>query len=290
MQDPEEYGVGSATSIAHKISLLRKQTGLLVTVATRLLEDAERQEHKAFGSALFFYTAAASESANSLILLAENDKFRDAYVTGRTVFLSLVNACFTCAEGKQAAERALRYSSQKLLRDQRRKIKVGDLEMSIEAYVPARIERDLELKAAIQEFTGRKGRERRSWTDENLEQQLGRIRAKYGRVVGGRLLLTLGLIYRPASEIAHGTVYGTAWSLGVNAPRLTCPPEKLRWRRQFNLDMLLYSICLCTCAAIEVIAKEFDSCAAFAIESNATGNELSSWITDIDRKLRGLHE
>jgi hypothetical protein len=161
--------------------------------------------------------------------------------------------------------------------------------MSIDAYVSPRLENDAELKAALQEFTRSNGRERRTWIEETLEQQLVLIRSKYGRSVGEMLVVALGLIYRASSEIAHGSVYGTKWSLGVTTPRFKLSPE-LRENRQFNMDMFLYSLCLCTCAAVEVFGKEFDFCAAFVAESTATSDELYSWVKEIDRQIRGLEK
>jgi Family of unknown function (DUF5677) len=280
MNEPEQPNVGSPNSIANNISLLEK----LVVLLDRLVFILPRQGM--LGIAVTIYINAVRESARSLILLIENDKFRDAYVVGRTIFFAALNACFSCSEGTSSAERAWRYAEQKLLRDQKRKVKIADLEMIIDAYVPSEIEEDAQMKEAIQEFSGRKGQERRSWTDETVDLQIVAIRAKYGPAIGKMFLLTRALVYRPASEIAHGTLYGSVWADGITVPYNNRPREKTIASKQFNVDVLLYSICECICAAIQILGKEFEPCTPFESESKVIRDELSLWITEMARRAR----
>src|SRR5882757_9306281 len=104
------FGVGSKISIEHKVALLLKQGGLMKEIALKLLDPVEDDRMRRLRGILFLYLAPAVESVQSVILLVQNDKYRDAYVTGRTIFLCLVNACFTSGKGPSAGERALRYS------------------------------------------------------------------------------------------------------------------------------------------------------------------------------------
>lgn len=280
MSEPEQPNAGSPSSIAEKISMLGKLAAILDHAVYRTPVQG------ILGIAVAIYVKGVSESARSLILLIENERYRDAHVVGRTIFFGALNACFSCSEGTSSAERAYRYATQKLLRDQKRKIKIADLEMNIEAYVPPEIEEDAQMKKAIQEFTGRKGHERRSWTDETVDLQILAIREKYGLSIGRAFLLVRALVYRPASEIAHGTLYGSVWADGVTVPYSSFRREKSLNSKQFNVDMLLYAICECVCALIQILAKEFEPCAPLDTESKDIRDELSLWIKEMARRIR----
>ena len=78
----------------------------------------------------------------------------------------------------------------------------------------------------LDEFTTKSGREVASWTPENVPQRLEAVYQQFGPSDSRGLAFGL-LLYRHASEIAHGTLFGTLFSWGAMelGERLTGPED-----------------------------------------------------------------
>jgi hypothetical protein len=88
-------------------------------------------------------------------------------------------------------------------------------------------------KEWLEEFTSKSGREVTSWTPENVSQRLEAVYSKFGSNTTRGLAFGL-LLYRHASEIAHGTLFGTLFSWGameVGKP-LSNPGEMGEFRKK----------------------------------------------------------
>jgi hypothetical protein len=226
----------------------RKHIVLLANVIDRMCADKLTD----LGSVISTMFASVTDSCGSLLLLSEHRKFRDCLVTARTIYLTIVNICFICAKGKIAADRAIRHANQKAYRDFNRELSINDNRMTIRATGIVDLDQLPELKAAMAEFTSRKGRERRAWSEENLEQQLETIDRKYGKKVSMMLLFGF-TFYRHASEVAHGTLFGTLWALGTFAGQ---PPKDLVSYERGHLLTILLRLACCLTALISVVERE----------------------------------
>jgi hypothetical protein len=237
--------------ISRGLSCLFKQIGLLTQAQEHLLAQTT-----ALGPVLTFMIYAISDSCDTLGVLVQNGRIRDAFVTGRTIYLTIVNACFMCAEGDTSAERALRHAQQKAYRDLHREAKVN--ERRFELRYLGTVSPDPSLLKAVQEFTGSRGQEVREWTSESVTGQLERIDSKYGGILADVLMLGFILIYRHSSEIAHGTLFGTLWSLGVTEPRKTLDYSKAASDHAVGtLGSLLYLLNSRIFTLVDILAKEF---------------------------------
>ncbi|MDO8432405.1 MAG: hypothetical protein Q7S58_08365 [Candidatus Binatus sp.] len=265
----EEKKLTPAESVSVALSYLQKQGHLLVRLGNELVDKDAPVTRAVLG----FLMPAIADSCGSLSFLVPN-RFRDAFVTGRTVYLTILNACFICALGPKSAERALRHASQKAYRDLDRELKLNDQKIVIRASSKPKADSDPRLKAAIDEFTWPKGREITQWTPESPVQQLETIGSKYGENVAATLGLSMMMLYRHASEIAHGTLFGVMWSVGVTSsrPRSISEPDVNRMREDHwssSLEGLLFCLNASIATLFKIVSIEFPSCIDLKQESDA---------------------
>lgn len=166
-------------------------------------------------SALFPYLDSALESTDSLRGLILQKKLRDSYVIVRVIYETSLNACFILTAPDTLALRASRHAKQKALRNVIRAIEVaGETIFKVQIESAEEILQHPEHRKWLEEFTTKSGREISSWTPENVPQRLDAIYRKFGPADSRGLMFGL-LLYRHASEIAHGTLFGTLFSWGA---------------------------------------------------------------------------
>src|SRR5688500_10920835 len=94
----------------------------------------------------------------------------------------------------------------KALRDLERRVEIAGAEVVSLLWSGA--DEILASRAAqevLQEYTSKTGREITSWTPETVKERLEAIDRRFGRDTARGLIFGI-LIYRHASEIAHGTL------------------------------------------------------------------------------------
>ena len=119
-----------------------------------------------------------SSSLKSIILLAENNHFRDLIILSRPFLECIINVGFICTEGESAVSKSKGYAYQKGCRDLFRgidingvKIKSGFSEYINEFEKAAPIE----MKKALSEYTTKKGKEVSSWIPETIKANIENI-------------------------------------------------------------------------------------------------------------------
>ena len=196
------------------------------------------------------------DSCETISLLAPQGKMRDCFVVARTVFETIVNFCFMCSEGNEAAARAEAHARQKAYRDLQREVDIDQRTLTVQWSGQVDLSSNPDLKAAVDEFTSRKGRER-DWTPENVKQRIEAIDAKYGPKVATYLQVAFLAIYRHASEIADGTLFGSLFALGATRP--SGPPtstEDMAKHQRSNLTMILMVLGFSISSLLRVVASE----------------------------------
>lgn len=198
-------------------------------------------------------------SCHSIIRLSEELglSLRDCLGIARSVSETAINIAYILAGGEELARRAQRHAMQKAYRDLRRDGQIGGTRIEVRwSGTPPDPSAIPELKASLDEFTDRRGNEKRDWTDDNLDHRVRKIEAKYGKT-SLNFATSAFAIYRHSSEILHGTYYGCLYFL-------TCGMEKPASRQEAEYRFLtnhLVSIFTATYfsvnGVIEVIANEF---------------------------------
>lgn len=196
--------------------------------ASRLLSSSESE---AISSA-YPYLDSVLESLASFRLLVLRERLRDSYVIARCVYETSLNACFVLTDTDVLTTRASIHAKQKSLRNLVRTIEISDETIfKYEMKGSEEILQHPDHKKWLEDFTTKTGREVSSWTPENVPQRLEAVFKHFGsRDCRG---LAFGvLLYRNASEIAHGTLFGTlfAWGAMEIGRPLTGPEDLAKFR------------------------------------------------------------
>ncbi|UVA78030.1 DUF5677 domain-containing protein [Pandoraea commovens] len=155
------------------------------------------------------------ESIESLAMLVRRQRLRDSYVLSRVIYETAVNVCFLLVDPVPLGKLAFSHARQKSLRNLKRAIRIaGTLIFEFEPEGTEQFLSQPTNQAWLREFTSKSGREITSWTPENVQQRLDAIFLKFGESKTRGLAFGL-LIYRNASEIAHGTLFGALFSWGA---------------------------------------------------------------------------
>ncbi len=219
-----------------------------------LLSPASRSKNRR-DTLLFPLLDGASESVNTLEGLVRQLAIRDAYVIARVIFETVVNATYILTDDGALAQRARSHAAQKALRDLERTIELAGEEVFKLRWSGAdAVLGDSANQALLQEFTSKSGREITSWTPENVLQRVERIDQTFGRRKTEGLAWGL-LLYRHASEIAHGTLYGALFSWGAAQPQGA--PQSTKDLKVFRHDqgrLILMLIGFSLASAVEICA------------------------------------
>lgn len=171
---------------------------------------------------------AVVDSSHSLMLLLENNKIRDCLPLARCVLETTINVCYISAIGSRAASQAVKHAVQKAHRDNLRGFEFRSTNLKIGWTAEPILPTDPIVKAALAEYTSRRGREITSWTAETLEERVEAIETWLGKNLGDRLRFSIFAIYRFSSEIAHGTLYSVLRFVGVwDIPPATRSPASI---------------------------------------------------------------
>lgn len=205
---------------------------------------------------LYPFLDSIKESSVSLALLVRRQALRDSYVIARVIYETAINACFLLTDTTRLSERARIHAGQKTLRSLMRQIEIAGTKVFEFKHQSTDVLMQRPThKKWIEEFTSKSGREITSWTPETVQQRLEAIYLMFGEESTKGLAFGL-LLYRHASEIAHGTLYGTLFSWGAMEPeRPLKSPEDLGTFRKAELRHLLKLVCFTLESLIRVVSK-----------------------------------
>jgi hypothetical protein len=159
-------------------------------------------------------------------------------------------------EGQHMAERAGRHVIQKAFRDLNARTTINNLTMFMKWDGALELDRFPEVKAAIKEFTSKKGKEK-NWSEETLAGQLNSVAKKYGDRIGGFLAFTRLFMHRNASEIAHGSLFSIWWYLGFTVPgEYPVVSEDFELITRDKAALALFVLNFCVYTMIAVVSKE----------------------------------
>lgn len=169
--------------------------------------------------ALHLYTLFFSiyDSCKSILILTPHYQVRDSFLTARTIFELTLNIGYISSEGKSALTKAQKHMQQKSYRDLERKLNIESVNLSVETLGIENMPISEDLRRALEEYTSKNGFEIRAWTGENVFKKIELISQKYGRKIADILNIGLFNIYRHASEIAHGTLFGLFYIIGATS-------------------------------------------------------------------------
>ena len=203
---------------------------------------------------------SVQESMDSLGILVRRQALRDGYVIARVIYETAINACFLLTEPAKLSERAIAHAKQKTLRSLVRRIELAGTPLfEFKLSGAEELMNQPTHKKWLDEFTSKSGREITSWTPENVQERLEAIYQTFGH--DNTIGLAFGLLlYRHASEIAHGTLYGTLFSWGATElGRPLKSPKDLGIFRRAELRHLLKLVCFSLESLICVTSSVVDT-------------------------------
>lgn len=158
-------------------------------------------------------------SCETILILSKNPgiQVRDCFSIARSIVELTINICYILAGGPSIAEKALRHARQKMYRNIQRESKIGKNSITLLYSGKRDIWLSEDLRKSLEEFTSPSGREK-GWTDLSIDQRIDKVGEAFGNTVLNHLHLARSMIYRDASEILHGTIFGALYTLGLVEP------------------------------------------------------------------------
>lgn len=193
------------------MALLRAQTLTLDAVIGEMDRLDADMDKPAIRVPLLMLQAAGVSIHSLLALTRERDmSIRDGFGIARSVIETAVNAAYIAVGGETVAEQAIKHMRQKRWRDLSREASVGGWRMKVRMDVDVLPDDVPGLPEALKEYTNKRGSEVRDWTPDNIEKRIDAVAKK---CPGADLPFGAAVfaIYRPSSELLHGTYYGVEY-------------------------------------------------------------------------------
>jgi hypothetical protein len=252
MTSTDRADFGTAEAMRPLLSFFRQQVELLASV-----QPAVRERDGATWSVLDPLLYSVVDTGRSIAWLAEGLKVRDTFVLSRVAYETVVNACFVLAQGEPAAERAQRHAAQRAYRDLSREVEINGQTIQLKWSGAPDAPKDVQPQAAVDEFTSRKGREITSWTPETVKERIQAVHSRYGEKASTGLQFGLLAVYRHSSEIAHGSLFGAMFALGLTQPNgPPTSPDDLVTHFRSNTSMLLLLLGMSIDSLLFVLGQE----------------------------------
>lgn len=235
--------------------LLQAQTRAIDTLIHELHSVDASGDDVAIRVPLLMLQAVGVSVHSVLALTLERDMaIRDCFGIARSAVETAVNAAFIAVSGAPMAEKAIRHMRQKRWRDLRRQGNVGDHHITVSREVGIEVDELPGLREALDEYTNKRGDEVRDWTPENLEKRMAVV-SNWHRRAGLCLGVASFSVYRPASELIHGTYYGVNlfWQGSRDAPARRRDEFDELWITE-HFVTLLTALFFAVSGAIDVVA------------------------------------
>jgi hypothetical protein len=262
-------------------TLLLGQTQVLDALIHELHILDANQDNSAIRVPLLMLQATGV-SIHSVLALAQSRDMaiRDGFGIARSAVETALNAAYIAVGGTTVADQAIRHMRQKRWRDLNREANFGGQRMALSLDVgltPA----DLPgLPEALDEYTNKRGGEVRDWTSVSIEERIEAVANRCARA-GVCLSAAVFAIYRPSSELLHGTYYGVNYFW--QGSRATPAKSREAFDRLWLLEhfvTLFSALFFGSSGAIDAMATVFDL-PHHAAKQDLFANELSRLIDDM---------
>lgn len=228
---------------------------------------------------------AVGVSIHSVLALTESRGMgiRDCFGIARSAVETAVNAAYIAVGGRPMAEQAIRHMRQKRWRDLSREANIGGWRMTVSRDIGLTPDDLPGLPEALDEYTNKRGREVRDWTPASIEERIDSVteRCKRAGLCFGAAVFA---IYRPSSELLHGTYYGVNyfWQGSREQPARTRPALDHLWLLE-HFVTLLTAMFFGASGAIDAVAAVFEL-PDHAKRQDELAQELTRLIDDMNAK------
>ena len=260
--------------------LLRLQCRALDALIQAIADQSD--EHDEFDRVTIWMLQAIGVSANSILKLTEtiDMSIRDCFGIARSAAETAVNVSYIAVGGPDLADRSIRHLRQKRWRDLKRVAQMGDQRITVERRIDAKVGDFPGLQEALDEFTNAKGHEVRDWTPDNIQKRIALVATKSRRSAEA-LSGAIFAIYRPSSELLHGSFYGVNyfWQGSLDRPVASRREFAHLWTHD-HFVTLLTSIYFAVSGTIEAVAVQR------GLDDHLAGQkELDKLLADLTKRM-----
>ena len=217
------------------------------------------KKNEGLAVAFFMTLWAIMDSCQSIFILSKNKKMRDCFICARAIFDSALNIGYYSVKGNEILDKAFNHSLQKSYRDLKREIELNDFKLIIGIKDIESIPKTDRLRKSMEEFTSKKGLEVRAWTGDNIYTKIDLITDKFCKRIGIPFTMAFYYIYRHASEIIHGTIFGAMYNFGMTQFRHEWPESQKDINEYYNtvISMIILSVNLLIPSVISIINSHY---------------------------------
>ncbi|MFC1926867.1 DUF5677 domain-containing protein [Chloroflexota bacterium] len=205
---------------------------------------------------LYLLLFSMHDTGQAVGMLAANQKINESYMLARALLERIINYIYLLYCDEEDYKRYLLYTKQKSYRNLNKNIKVGELIAELKWTGDFNLEKDPELKKAVDLFTSEKGKSISRWTNKSIVKMLNIIEQKSDIDIRP-LMLSMLAIYDDASEALHGTLYGTIFQIGLFSAGNMKTKKQIVRSVHGQLSLLFLALGSCIDSLILAINKVF---------------------------------
>lgn len=195
-------------------------------------------------------------TGNAINLLGVNNFLSESYMLARALLEKLINYMYLLVCEEEEYQKYLNYTKQKGYRILNRSFVVGEQKAELKWSGSVDLDKNSELREAVNQFTSEKGKVITRWTSLSIAERLNVIRDKAKMKIEGLMLSTLG-IYDDASEALHGTLYGSVFHFGFFEGKIPAKVEDLAETYRNKLIFLFFALGTSISSLLEVLTDVF---------------------------------
>lgn len=244
MQSSKEFGSDEITG--HFFNFFNSQLALLEKLYQYQFTNLKHLDDARVGK-LYPLLFSIHHTGISISLLSSHLHINECYILARSFLERLIIYIYLLSCDESEYLRYLAYTKQKGYRVLNRSFVVGDSEVRLKWSGIIDLEKEPELKQAVDTFTSETGKPKTRWTSKRLSEMVQSI-ASRGKLEIGYLMFAVLWIYDDASEALHGTLYGSTFHVGTFIGEIPSSKEELKktWNEQFSALFLTLGTCVHT--------------------------------------------
>lgn len=275
---PSKQSFGSDETTGLFFNFFYSQLALLEKLYQYQFTELKHLDHTRLGT-LYPLLFSIHHTGTSIGILSSHLHLNECYMLARSFLERLINYIYLLSCNEEEYSRYIAYTKQKAYRVLDRSFTAGDSKVRLTWSGSIDLEKEPELKEAVDMFTSETGKLKTRWTSQRLSEMLESIASIGGLEIGYLIFAILG-IYDDASEALHGTLYGSTFHVGTFTGKKPATKNELKktWYEQFSALFLMLGSC------IHTLIQDFHEVAV--IESIM--NESAQNLKDIGKVIKEI--
>jgi hypothetical protein len=267
-----KYKFGSDEATRFFFDFFNAQLSLLERLYQHQFTNLKHLDDTCLGN-LYFLLFSIHHTGTSISILSTYYHINECYILARSFLEKLINYTYLLSCDDEEYSKYLAYTKQKSYRILNRSFAVGDSKVSLTWSGSIDLDKDSELKKAIDMFTGKTGKHKTRWTSKNLSNMLESIEHN-GKIDIVYLMCAILYIYDDASEALHGTLYGSLFHIGIYTGQKPSSENELKEAVNKSLLTLFLVLGCCVHTLLNAFHKVSDI-ENMLIESKRNLDEIS---------------